>query len=114
MKEEIATIKVLLSRTEAESFETKQSLVDAKGRLKKMKEKLHVDSSEIAKQYKTALKEQEQKLNEGEAHIKELQDEIKGMKENMSSKDSRMKSLEAKRLTKDQLAAMKKMMVSNL
>ena len=112
LKEEIATVRVQLSRTEAENFECKQAFEQNKERLKKYKEKSKGEMLEATKHLKSALSQHEQALIENGKKNEMLQAENAELKDKLKSKEARMKNLETKRLTKDQVAEIKKVMVS--
>ena len=121
VKEEIALAKVELSRAHADIFSLNQDVDHYKAVVKKAKQERRSDE-EIAK-YQQSLKEHEDLLEEKNGEINQfrislascqddvdqLKKHVKDLKSKIKSKDERIKNLEAKRLTKEHVAMIKKL-----
>ena len=121
VKEEIALAKVELSRSQADIFSLNQDVDHYKAVVKKAKQERRSDE-EITK-YQQSLKEYEDLLAEkkGESNqfrisltscqddVDQLKKHVNDLKSKIKSKDERIKNLEAKRLTKEHVAMIKKL-----
>jgi len=123
LKEEIALAKVELSRAQADIFSLNQDVDHYKATVKKTKNENK--SNEDTIKYHELLKMNEESRQDKNAEIQEytkalvscqddaeeLKKSVKELKSKIKSKDERITNLEAKRLTKEHVAMIKKLKV---
>jgi chromosome segregation ATPase len=123
LKEEIALAKVELSRAQADIFSLNQDVDHYKATVKKAKNENK--SNEDTIKYHELLKMNEESRQDKNAEIQEytkalvscqddaeeLKKSVKELKSKIKSKDERITNLEAKRLTKEHVAMIKKLKV---
>jgi chromosome segregation ATPase len=123
LKEEIALAKVELSRAQADIFSLNQDVDHYKAAVKKAKNENK--SNEDTIKYHELLKMNEESRQDKNAEIQEytkalvscqddaeeLKKSVKELKSKIKSKDERITNLEAKRLTKEHVAMIKKLKV---
>ena len=128
LKEEIAVARVELSRSQADIFSLEQELEDYKELTKKQKHRKQneVREEEQLGKYKQLWKDGEEAINAKnmeldksaralasyQDEIETLQESAKDVKKKLKTKDERIKSLEAKRMTKEHVALIKRLKVS--
>jgi chromosome segregation ATPase len=128
LKEEIAVARVELSRSQADIFSLEQELEDYKELTKKQKHRKQneVREEEQLGKYKELWKDGEEAINAKnmeldksaralasyQDEIETLQESAKDVKKKLKTKDERIKSLEAKRMTKEHVALIKRLKVS--
>ena len=125
LREEVASVKVDLSHSEADCLSAKRELESAKEKVARVKRHEHEKQQKFAAHAKEAIETLKDRLAKADASQKalaanstpkaevgSLQAEVKELRSTLRSKDERIKKLEKSKITKSQIASIQKMKVS--